>query len=410
MRLNGTNYARFFNLSINLSTLDGFVYDDNNNNGTYEPTIDTPRSGVTIELNDYYFGTLLHGAISPVTTDVQGHYIFRNLYPSKYNISAIENGYALIAQEPINIQPDNNTYNISKPEPSTVRGVIYYDTNKDTKYTAGEEASNVEVKLSYTTLDATEKPVENITTSATGTYAFSSLVPGEYTINASKRNSATLYLDYITEQTVTLEANTMTWENISLAFAPVTVQGFTTYGTTTVNGISVAFSIDKSVKNNTAKAVTASSDTAGLFVAKLTPGSYNVTVTKTNGATLVYSFEGKLTITMGQATTYYNIALTKNSVTVSGSTKSKYNGIGIANMTITFAQDIIVQNNSAVPTSTISSTTGAYTIELTPGSYNISVSELVNESGQNITYTYNSQLTISPGQAPQTYDIMLTRE
>jgi dolichyl-diphosphooligosaccharide--protein glycosyltransferase len=411
MRLNGTNYTRFFNLSINLSTLEGFVYDDNNNNGTYEPTIDTPLSGITVELNDYYFGTLLHEAISPVITDAQGHYIFRNLYPSKYNISAIENGFTLFkkgGQDGINIEPDHNSFNISKPKPSAVRGVIYYDTNKDTKYTAGEEASNVEVKLSYTTLDATEMPVDTITTNAAGTYMFSSLIPGEYKINASKRNGATLYLDYITEQAVTLEANTTTWENISLALAPVIVQGFTTYDTTKVSGISVAFAIDKSESNNTAKAVTASSDTAGLYVAKLTPGSYNVTVKKTNGATLVYSFEGKLIITIGQATTYYNIALTKNSVTVSGSTI--YNGINKANMTITFAKDTNVQNNSAVPTSILSNTTGAYTIELTPGSYNISVNKLVNESGQNITYTYNRQLTISTGQAPQTYNIMLTRE
>lgn len=404
MRLNGTNYTRNFNLSINLSTLEGFVYKDNNKNGSYEPTIDTPLSGITVELNDWYFGR----PVSPVTTDAQGHYIFRNLYPSKYNVSAIENGYALLANEPINIVPDNNSYNISKPELSAVTGVVYYDTNGDTKYTAGEEANGIQVKLSYTKLDSTDMPVNSTTTNAAGTYSFSSLVPGEYTVNASKRNSTTGYLDYRTEQTVTLEANKTTWANISLAYAPVTVTGYTTYGTTTVDNVPVTFSVDKSVKNNTAKAVTASSDASGLYVVKLLPGTYNISVTKANGATVLYTFEGKLSITLGQRTTSYNIALTKNSITVSGTTK--YNGVNKANMTITFTKDYSIENNTAVDTSTKSSTTGSYTIELNPGSYNISVEELVNESGQNVTYTFSGQLTVTAGEAPQTFDIILTRE
>ena len=95
MRLNGSKYSRNFNISVNLSTLEGFVYQDNNNNGSYEPAIDTPLSGITIELNDYYFGR----PVQPVKTDLQGHYIFRNLYPSKYNISAVENEYTLLNRE-----------------------------------------------------------------------------------------------------------------------------------------------------------------------------------------------------------------------------------------------------------------------------------------------------------------------
>jgi hypothetical protein len=69
-----------------------------------------------------------------------------------------------------------------------------------------------------------------------------------------------------------------------------------------------------------------------------------------------------------------------------------------------------VENKPAVETSVKSSTTGSYTIELTPGSYNISVEELVNESGQNVTYTFSGQLTVTAGEAPQTFDIILARE
>ncbi|MCX6663146.1 MAG: glycosyltransferase family 39 protein, partial [Euryarchaeota archaeon] len=51
MRLNGSKYSRNFNINVSLSTLEGFVYQDNNNNGSYEPANDTPLPGITIELN-----------------------------------------------------------------------------------------------------------------------------------------------------------------------------------------------------------------------------------------------------------------------------------------------------------------------------------------------------------------------
>jgi len=109
MRLNGSRYSRNFDIVVNLSTLEGYVYQDNNNNNSYEPTIDTPLSGITVQLDDYYFGN----PVQPVTTDQQGHYIFRNLYPSKYNISAVEGDYTLLNRQAFNVEPGNNSYNIS---------------------------------------------------------------------------------------------------------------------------------------------------------------------------------------------------------------------------------------------------------------------------------------------------------
>ena len=106
-----------------------------------------------------------------------------------------------------------------------------------------------------------------------------------------------------------------------------------------IASIPVTFAPDKSVKNNTAtKQISATSDAQGLYTAKLTPGTYNVTVKKTEGATTVYTFTDKLIVSIGEGTASYNIALTKVSVTVSGSTK--YNGVGKANMTILFSKDL----------------------------------------------------------------------
>ncbi len=405
MRMNGSKYSRTFSVQVNLSTLEGFVYQDNNNNNSYEPAIDTPLSGITVRLDDYYFGN----PVQPVTTDAQGHYIFRNLYPSKYNLSAVEGNYTLLNRKGINIEPNNNTYNISKPKLAGIKGVVYQDSNGDKKYTAGEEESDVHIQLTYTKLNGAQLSVANVTTGASGSYAFPSLIPGEYTLNATKVNASTGYLDFRTSQAITLTANKTSWVNISLTYAPVNVSGSTVYDTAPISGIPITFAPDKSVANNTAtKQGTATSNAQGAYTVALVPGTYNVTVKKTEGATTVYTFTGKLLLFRGQGTASYNLSLTKVSVTVSGS--ATYNGSGKANMTIFFTKDLNIQNNTAITTSVKTNANGLYTIELTPGSYNVTVEQLVNESGQNVTYISTGRIAASSGEAPRVLNIILTRE
>ncbi|HIG99240.1 MAG TPA: hypothetical protein HA258_01550 [Thermoplasmata archaeon] len=405
MRLNGSKYSRSFGINVNLSTLEGFVYQDNNNNNTYEPTIDTPLSGINIQLNDYYFGR----PVPSVTTDAQGHYIFQNLYPSKYNLSAVEGDYTLLNMQAINMEPGNNSYNISKPKLAGIKGVVYQDSNGDKKYTAGEEESNVQIKLTYTKLNGAKLSVANVTTVASGAYAFPSLIPGAYTLNATKINASTGQLDFLTEQAITLTTNKTSWVNISLTYAPVAVNGNTLYNGTGVSGIPITFAPDKSVKNNTAtKQGSATSTAQGSYTVSLVPGTYNVTVKKTESGTTVYTFTGKLVLSIGEGTVSYDLTLTKTSVTVRGA--ATYNGSGKANMTIFFTKDLNIQNNTAVTTSVKTNSNGLYTIELTPGSYNVTVETTVNESGQNITYVSTGRITVSSGEAPRVNNIVLTRE
>jgi asparagine N-glycosylation enzyme membrane subunit Stt3 len=405
MRLNGSRYNRIFNVNVSLCTLDGYVYQDLNNNGKYEPGNDTPLPGITVELNDYYFGRPVPSSV----TDQQGHYIFQNLYPSKYNVSAVENQYTLLNMRGINVEPGNNSYNITKPKLAQMQGVVYIDSDGDKKYTPGEETSDVHLQLTYTKLDETQLSVTNVTTGASGSYSFSSLIPGEYTLNATKRDVSTGNLDYATEQTVTLTANRTSWVNISLTYAPVLVSGYTTYETTPINGISVTFAPDNTVQNNTAtQQISAASDEQGRYEIELTPGAYNVTVKKTEAGTTTYTFTGKLKTTVGEGTASYDVALTKQSVTVSGSTT--YNGARKGNMTILFTKDLRVANNTAITRNIKTDAHGNYTIELAPGSYNVSVEERVNESGQNITYIGTGQITISVGDMPKILTIPLTRE
>jgi len=399
------NYSRFFNLTVNQSTLEGFVYQDVNENGSYEPTIDAPLDGIAIQLEDVYFGR----EVAPVVTDEEGRYLFTNLYPSKYTISAIENGFSLLEEEEINVEPDYNSYNISKPKLAGVKGLVYFDSNADKTYTAGEEVSDVHVQLTYTTLNGTQMNVDEITTGSTGAFNFASLIPGEYVLNATQLSVSTGYLRYLTTQTITLTANKTSWVNISLTYAPVVVSGYTTHDSIGIGGIPVTCAPDRSVANNTAtQQVSATSDEEGFYVARLTPGAYNISAIKTQGATTVYSFKGNLVVSIGQGIQTYSLALIKESVTVSGSTK--YNGVAKANLSMTFSRDDSVEDNTAVYTTTKTDTNGTYIIELAPGSYNISVTGRFNESGQNVTYTGTARITVRFGDPPQTVDILLIRE
>jgi len=406
MRMAGSNYSRFFNLSVNYSTLQGFVYSDTNKNGAYDPANDTAVPDVTIQLTDQYFGR----PIAPTTTDAQGHYRLQNLYPSKYNVTAIDKDGFTLANDAIPLSPDQNYHNISVPKRAAVKGTIYYDVNGNTQYDTGEEASGVQVSLLYTKFDKTEMKVATMTTGANGTYSFSNLVPGGYTVNASQRNSTTGNSNYLTAQAVTLTANTTTTTNILLAYAPILVKGHTIDGTTNVIGINVLFVADRNVKNNTAstKSTTATSDSTGAYTVKLSPGDYNVSVSKKQGQTLVYSFEGKLRLTLGQGNATYPVRLTKHSVTVSGVTK--YNNTGKPNMKIDFVPDLSIVNNNATTNTVASNATGAYSIELSPGIYNVTVNQTMNETGHNVTYFFHQKLVVLPEQPPMTYDIILTRE
>lgn len=397
-----SDYTRIINITVNTSTLEGYLYENKNSNTTYEPGIDTPLAGVTVQLIDEFSQ---QGTTYNLITDAQGHYIATNLFPSKYNVSAIQNGFTLHSQSVI-VSPDHHYYNMSKPLPAAVSGTTYYDWNKDLKYNAGEEVGSVHIDLLYTKLDGTKMLVNSLTSSAQGAYSFTSLVPGAYTLNATKLNASTGYHDYSSSPAITIAANTTLSHNLSLRFTPIKVSGITAYQGTGIKEVTVTFKPDSSVANNTAVQATATTDANGAYSASIYPGTYNITVDKKSGATPVYSFTGHLVILRGEGVKTYPIALVKHSVTVSGTVT--YNSLNKANITIPFTESLDIENNTAIDQTVLSTATG-YIAELAAGSYNINITQLVNENGVNATYTYRGQITILPTDTIKTYNIVLTR-
>ncbi len=393
----GTNYERIINISIEPAKVEGYIYIDNDDNESYNKSVDTSLQDVYIEIYD------IANVANPVTatTNETGYYNASKLLPGFYYLRAIKDGY-LLTEQLLELYEFNNYYNISERKHSSITGKVYYEDESNT-------ISNVSILLIYKRMDVLGEVEEEIfvkstNTDAKGRYVFSDLVPGDYEMSFQKE------LKYRKIEEITLGENETLVHNVSLELTPVTVTGNTTYLGTGVKDINISFSPDVSVENNTAVKDSTISEEGGLYEIGLLPGSYNVTVEEKEEIILVYTFEGNLELQVGEGGHTFDISLTKHSTNVSGFTS--FDGTNIANVTkIRFLPDKSVENNPAIYTATVESDeTGFYALELSPGSYNVSVSHEFTENEQNYTYIYNGKLVIDLAPAIKTYNIPMMKE
>jgi len=411
MRMLGTEFERYVNISVEPGSLGGYVYEDNDDNGSYNASFDTPLSDVTVTLFEV---TEFDASGQPinfnpqitVTTDEDGYYNSSGLQPGYYIIRAILDDF-VIHEDYQPIISGENTLDVAKPKLSNVEGTVFFDENDNGAYDSGEEMSDVELELTYTKVDGQTKSVDSYTTTATGSYSFNALLPGNYNVKAEKANAAG-YLDYSFEGEITLNENKTTSFNVSMDYATITVSGNTLHSGSPVEDITVNYEVDLSIENNTAESGSATSDNDGSYEVLLKPGYYNISVEKKEGRTIVYTYTGSLHLTLGQGVAAKTIALTKESVTVQGSTISQ--GAPIDNLTITFEPNEAIENNTAVMTTAMADTIGAYDVEVTPGNYLITVNETITtETNQTITYVYSEAREIQPAGDTITLDIVVTR-
>jgi len=413
MRLNGTNYQRTLNITIEPATFEGYIYINNDNDtSTYNESIDEPLQDVDITLSEVAeFENDVPktwGPIQTLTTDENGYFNATDLMPGIYFLRAVQDDFVL-HENYVFIYSDNNSYNISRPELASVEGTIYFDTNENDQYNSGEEMEGSDLELLYTTLDGTSKLVSTATTSSSGTYSFTNLIPGEYIINATKTNSTTGYYDYAIEEPLSLAENDSLTVNISITYAPITVSGLTTYNGQNIADISIEFLPNELIEDNTAEGLTVLSDEVGQYEAEVLPGSYNITIDEIgDGEKGWYTYKGQVTLLKGQGVQTLDMGMSKTSITVTGNTL--YNSASIANITITFDPDPETTNNTAIFGTAQSDESGKYTAELLPGTYVVTVDELVSEEGVNVTYLFEGTLIVQSDDTLISYDIAMTRE
>ncbi len=311
------SYQRTVDITIKPGDIQGYVYKNNDNNTVYNASVDSPLNDVTISF--YGINTVNPSSGQPQSydntmiksdvTDENGYYNASGFLPGYYQVIATNAEGYMIDNTLLPVYGGNNTYDIAHPEPGDAQGVIYFDDNNDGKYDIGEEMNGVKVDLLYTTL-GDEKLVGSLTTNATGGYSFSGLVPGGYLLNVTKLP------DYETTQEITIEEKQVNVTNVSLPYAQIKMSGTTKNkeSLNAVSNISMTFSPNASVENNTAKQATAKSNTNGIYAVNLMPGAYNVTISQKineSGVNVTYTYLDQLVLNIGQGTKTYDILLAR---------------------------------------------------------------------------------------------------
>jgi len=187
-----------------LKSISGFVYVDANDNGVFDLG-ETPIADVVITID----GTndLGNPVMFTTKTNANGAYAFSNLRPGSYNITETQpNGYidgkdtlgtpftGTVGQDQfLGIQIDcsapniaGQNYNFGELLPSSIRGVVYYDKNNNGIPDPGEPGINA-VTITLTGTDNHGNLVlRTILTGSDGSYLFTGLRPGTYTVTETQ--------------------------------------------------------------------------------------------------------------------------------------------------------------------------------------------------------------------------------
>lgn len=403
MRRSG-NYERLLNISIQPANISGYIFDDKDYDEIFNSSVDQPLNNINIIVTeilsvktqtDPNTGQSQQtiedtGNTINVTNGEDGYYNLSGLLPGLYRLQFYDENDYLLDIIDLELNEGNNSYNVKKPKTGNIEGKVFYDENLNDNYDNGEEITQAEVKIyHYDPLTGGEILEGETTTSSNGNYSFKDLFPGN--INGKDLNiyilRANKLPDYESESAVYPVENQTIIENISIGLIPVNVSGYTRYEGKVISNITINFEPDESIDKNTAESGTATSKVDGSYSLDISPGYYNVSISKKEGFTVVYSFSGKINLSIGQGSTSYDISMFKNSTTVSG--KTSFEGINKNNISIIFEPDGS-ENNTAIKETISTDTNGLYKVELAPGKYNITVNQTRTEDGQNYTYSYKA--------------------
>lgn len=187
-----------------LKSISGFVYVDADDDGVFDPG-ESPISNVVITIN----GTNDLG--NPVTfttkTDATGFYIFNNLRPGTYNVTETQPKGYLDGKDTLgtpfpgtvgndqftNVQIDcglpnipGQNYNFGELLPSSIRGKVYYDKNNNGIPDPTEPGINA-TTVTLTGVDNRGNLVNRVILTGTdGSYMFTGLRPGTYTVTETQ--------------------------------------------------------------------------------------------------------------------------------------------------------------------------------------------------------------------------------
>ncbi|MFO0802292.1 MAG: SdrD B-like domain-containing protein [Gemmataceae bacterium] len=399
------NGAAGVNFGETPGSISGTVYFDRDADGGFNAG-DTPLSGVTVTLLDSNGNT-----IATQITAADGSYTFTNLAAGTYRVVETQpTGYNQGVNTPgagASVSAtDELTFTLTPGLASTgnnfgergasIGGTVWIDTNRDGIRNPSETAGIPNVTI--TLLDANGAVVGSTTTTANGSYTFTNLPPGNYTLvqtqppayGSSTSNSIPITL------TTTGAANANFGETLATlsgtVFADTDGDGIRDAGENGISGVTVTLT-GTDVDGNPVNRTTTTDASGNYTFSDLPAGTYTITETQPtafgDGPDTVGSAGGDLAPTdsiirvpVGAGSTSTSYAFAEVTSTITGSVYRDYNldgtfnttganpDTGIAGITITLTGTDA--DGRAVSLTTVTDANGRYTFSgLGGGSYTI---------------------------------------
>jgi sarcosine oxidase gamma subunit len=442
------------------SSVSGNVYLDNTGAGT---DVGAPGiGGVTITLT----GTndLSQSISETTTTAANGTYSFTGLRPGSYSVTETEPaGYTPAATNPgslggmavaqsttnVTVSTDQTgvNYNFGQYVPASLAGEVYLDTNGNDALNAGEPGiSGVTVTLTGSNYQGSVS--ETTTTSAGGTYSFSGLVPGTYSLTESIPAGYTGETSNVgslggtaavgSTSTITVDSSNAGVNYNFGQVQPGSISG-TVYNDTNGNdvdnsepgipGVTVTLSGTTNTGNSVLLTLVSGAG-GGYSFAGLLPGTYTVTETipagyigengdvGNLGGTAGTDVVSNISLSSAQTGTNYNLGQYQPAA-ISGTVYNDTNGNdvdnsepGIAGVTVTLTGTNGAGNS--VTASTTTAANGTYSFgNLAPGNYTLTetppagyVTETANAGslGGTAAVAVVSNVSVSSGQSGVNYN------
>ncbi|MGA2232258.1 MAG: SdrD B-like domain-containing protein, partial [Tepidisphaeraceae bacterium] len=403
-----------------VSMITGIVYEDANDSGTFNsagvgaPPQSDSWGGSIANLGDYSYdygiGTQLTltgvdtngNSVGPITVSSDpgtGDYSFGGLNAGTYTIKLVapagylpgkENSSGIIASVVVTTGETLAAQNFGEILPAAVNGFVYNDANDDGAMESGESGiTGVTVALNGTD-DLGDTVSLNTTTASSGSYSFTNLRPGTYTVTetapsgflADKQNTGSSGSQALAQGGA---LNAIDFGEL----APASVAGYVYNdandngtmgsGDAGISGVSIALTGTNDLGNAVSLNSTTASSGAYSF-ANLRPGTYTVTETAPSGLLAGnQNPSGSVSqiIVAGANSTGVNFAelspatvsgFVYNDTNDNGTMNSGEAGISGVSIALTGTNDL----GNAVSLNTTTASSGAYSFgNLRPGAYTV---------------------------------------
>jgi hypothetical protein len=287
--------------------VNGVAYVDTNANNEYDSGEEI--DDVTIEL----LYTTLEGTTNSVDmmrTGNNGVFEFNQIIPGNYIINAtklnISTGHLNYAtEESITLEEDKTTnVNISLAiAPIEISGETLY-----------QDSSIGGIRMTFspdTSVENNTAVSVSETSSSEGEYTLF-IQPGVYNVTVDYTATEGIFI-FNGKITTKMGEGKHTYD-IDMIKKSITVTGTTQYNSITKENITITFTPDTTIENNTALFKTVISDETGNYRAELSPGFYAIQIDETlseNGQNITYIFSGELELTATTPPFSYDITMTR---------------------------------------------------------------------------------------------------